>query len=86
SEASDADDDDARALFLAARAAAVEAGLRPRFSHLAASAAGFAREPFREDLVRVGAFSYGIRPAGGPGEAELGIEPISSLVASVTAI
>lgn len=86
SEASDADDDDARALFLAARAAAVDAGLTPRFSHLAASAAGFAREPFREDLVRVGAFSYGIRPAGGPGEAELGIEPISSLIASVTAV
>ncbi|MGC0370819.1 alanine racemase [Microbacterium sp. SLBN-111] len=86
SEASDADDDDARALFLAARAAAVDAGLTPRFSHLAASAAGFAREPFREDIVRVGAFSYGIRPAGGPDEAELGIEPISSLIASVVAV
>lgn len=86
SEASDADDDDARALFLSARAAAIDAGLTPRFSHLAASAAGFARAPFREDLVRVGAFSYGIRPAGGPGESELGIEPISSLVASVIAV
>lgn len=82
-EASDADDDDARALFLAARAAADAAGLAPRFSHLAASAAGFARAPFREDLVRVGAFSYGIRPAGGPGEDELGIEPISVLHATV---
>ena len=71
SEASDADDDDARALFLAARDAARAAGLEPRFSHLAASAAGFARGEFREDLVRVGAFSYGIRPAGGPGEVEL---------------
>ncbi|MFF8187667.1 alanine racemase [Microbacterium sp. NPDC016588] len=85
-EASDADDDDAREVFLAARAAAVDAGLTPRFSHLAASAAGFARAPFREDLVRVGAFSYGIRPAGGPGEEELGIEPISTLVATVTAV
>ncbi|MDQ1122188.1 alanine racemase [Microbacterium trichothecenolyticum] len=84
SEASDADDDDARALFLAARAAARAAGLAPRFSHLAASAAGFARGEFREDIVRVGAFSYGIRPAGGPGEAELGIEPIATLVATVT--
>ncbi len=53
-EASDADDDDAREIFLAARAAAIDAGLTPRFSHLAASAAGFARAPFREDLVRVG--------------------------------
>lgn len=86
SEASDADDDDARQIFLAARDAAQAAGLDPRFSHLAASAAGFARGEFREDLVRVGAFSYGIRPAGGPGEAELGIEPIASLVATVTAI
>ncbi|WP_298872804.1 alanine racemase [uncultured Microbacterium sp.] len=86
SEASDADDDDARRIFLAARDAARAAGLDPRFSHLAASAAGFARGEFREDLVRVGAFSYGIRPAGGPGEAELGIEPIASLIATVTAI
>jgi len=86
SEASDADDDDARALFLAARDAARAAGLEPRFSHLAASAAGFARGEFREDLVRVGAFSYGIRPAGGPGEAELGIEPIASVVATVVSI
>ena len=86
SEASDADDDDARALFLAARDAARAAGLEPRFSHLAASAAGFARGEFREDLVRVGAFSYGIRPAGGPGELELGIEPIAALVATVIAV
>lgn len=86
SEASDADDDDARALFLSAREAARTAGLEPRFSHLAASAAGFARGEFREDLVRVGAFSYGIRPTGGPHEAELGIEPISTLVATVTAV
>lgn len=86
SEASDADDDDARALFLAARDAARAAGLDPRFSHLAASAAGFARGEFREDLVRVGAFSYGIRPAGGPGEAELGIEPVAHLTATVTAV
>ncbi len=86
SEASDADDDDARALFLAARDAARAVGLTPRFSHLAASAAGFARGEFREDLVRVGAFSYGIRPAGGPGERDLGIEPIAALVATVTAV
>ncbi|SDO76417.1 alanine racemase [Microbacterium sp. ru370.1] len=86
SEASDADDDAARAVFLAAREAARAAGLDPRFSHLAASAAGFARGEFREDLVRVGAFSYGIRPAGGPGESDLGIEPIAALVATVTAV
>ncbi|MDR6691933.1 alanine racemase [Microbacterium sp. 1154] len=86
SEASDADDDDARAVFLAARETARAAGLDPRFSHLAASAAGFARGEFREDLVRVGAFSYGIRPAGGPDEDELGIEPIGRLSATVTEV
>ncbi|MFF7683088.1 alanine racemase [Microbacterium sp. NPDC007973] len=86
SEASDADDDEARAVFLAARESARAAGLDPRFSHLAASAAGFARGEFREDLVRVGAFSYGIRPAGGPDEASLGIEPIAALVATVTEV
>ena len=36
--------------------------------HLAASAASFARPEFRYDLVRVGAFCYGIRSAGGPSE------------------
>ncbi|OZD48540.1 alanine racemase [Rhodococcus sp. 06-1477-1B] len=86
SEASDADDDDARAVFLSARETARAAGLDPRFSHLAASAAGFARGEFREDLVRVGAFSYGIRPAGGPSEEDLGIEPIARLSATVTAV
>ena len=86
SEASDDDDDEARAVFLAGREAARAAGLDPRFSHLAASAAGFARGEFREDLVRVGAFSYGIRPAGGPGEGELGIEPIAALVTTVTSV
>ncbi|PVE65361.1 alanine racemase [Microbacterium testaceum] len=86
SEASDADDDDARSVFLAAREAARAAGLPPRFSHLAASAAGFARGEFREDIVRVGAYSYGIRPSGGPGEEELGIEPIATLHATVAAV
>ncbi len=39
---------------------------------------------FRYDLVRVGAFCYGIRSAGGPDESGLGIRPIASLVAPVT--
>ncbi|MEX0151647.1 alanine racemase [Microbacterium sp. LMI1-1-1.1] len=83
SEASDEDDDDARALFLAAREAAAARGLTPAVAHLAASAAGFARAPFREDLVRIGAFSYGIRPAGGPSDVELGIRPIGTVDAAV---
>ncbi len=86
SEASDADDDDARALFLAAREAARRHGLAPTVSHLAASAAGFARAVFREDLVRIGAYSYGIRPAGGPSDAALGIRPIATLWATVASV
>ena len=83
-EASDAEDDAARDAFEGALRQAERAGLNPHFRHLAASAAGFARPEFRYDLVRIGAFAYGIRPAGGPPEAELGIRPISHLVAPVS--
>jgi alanine racemase len=79
SEASDADDDEARFRFDTAVATAESAGLAPEFRHLAASAASFLRAEFRYDLVRVGAFVYGISPAGGPHEAELGISPVMSL-------
>jgi alanine racemase len=83
-EASDAEDDEARRVYEEAVRIARDAGLRPQLRHLAASAAGFARPEFRYDLVRIGAFAYGIRPAGGPSEAELGIRPVSSLRARVT--
>ncbi|MBN9194561.1 MAG: alanine racemase [Microbacterium sp.] len=82
-EASEADDDDAREAFDAALSVARDAGLRPSMRHLAASAAAFDRPEFRYDAVRVGAFAYGIRPAGGPDETELGIRPIARLSASV---
>ena len=59
----------ARSSSTARRGRAERAGLRPAVRHLAASAAAFARPEFRHDLVRVGAFAYGIRPAGGPDEA-----------------
>ena len=85
-EASDDEDDQARAAFDLAWEQAQQAGLRPSLRHLAASAAGFARPEFRYDLVRIGAFAYGIRPAGGPGEAEIGIRPVSTLAARVTRI
>jgi alanine racemase len=83
-EASDAEDDDARALFEWAVDEARAAGLDPQMRHLAASAASFARAEFRYDMVRVGAFAYGIHPAGGPAADALGIRPIARLVASVT--
>jgi len=79
SEASDEDDDQARSRFDSALSSAEAAGLAPEYRHLAASAASFLRAEFRYDLVRVGAFVYGISPAGGPHEPELGISPVMSL-------
>lgn len=83
SEASDADDDAARNLFDTAVVQARAAGLRPQLLHLAASAAAFQRPEFRYDMVRIGAFCYGIAPAGGPHETELGLTPVLSLIAPV---
>lgn len=83
-EASDGEDDEARAEFDAAAEIARRAGLTPDTRHLAASAAAWHRPEFRYDLVRVGAFCYGIRSEHGP-EIE-GVVPISALVARVTAI
>lgn len=85
-EASDAEDDLARAVFDNAIHEASAAGLSPRLRHLSASAASMTRPEFRYDLVRVGAFCYGIRPAGGPSEAELGIRPIAALRSPVTTV
>lgn len=85
-EASDEEDDLSRAFFDQAVAAVTAAGFERPLRHLAASAASSARAEFRYDLVRVGAFCYGIRPAGGPGDAELGIAPIGSWDADVVAI
>ena len=82
-EASDEEDDAARAVFMQASAALEDA---PVLRHLAASAAAFARPEFRFDLVRIGAFAYGIRPAGGPSDQALGIRPIATLVAEVVAV
>ncbi|GAA5198040.1 alanine racemase [Microbacterium jejuense] len=85
-EASDAEDDDARAVFDWALDEAAAAGIHPSVRHLAASAASFARPAFRYDLVRVGAFCYGIRSAGGPSAEQLGLQPIARLEAVVTAV
>ncbi|NHI17179.1 alanine racemase [Microbacterium excoecariae] len=83
-EASDAEDDASRSAFDAAVAVARAEGLRPEVRHLAASAAAWARPEFRYELVRVGAFCYGIRSADGPEIA--GIAPAASLVARVTEV
>jgi alanine racemase len=86
SEASKAEDDLARARFDEAVDQARVGGLRPRLRHLAASAAGTLRPEFDYDLVRIGAFTYGIAPAGGPYADELGVTPIASLHAPVVAV
>ncbi|WP_241971252.1 alanine racemase [Microcella alkaliphila] len=85
-EASDDDDDDARSRYDEAVHALTTAGLTPGIRHLAASAASWARPEFRYDAVRIGAFAYGIRPAGGPDSATLGIRPIARLLAPVVAV
>lgn len=78
-EASDDDDDAQRAVYDAAVAQAREAGLAPEFFHVAASAAAFARPEFRYNMVRIGAFAYGIRSADGPSESELGLRVVGAL-------
>ncbi|GAA4179937.1 alanine racemase [Gryllotalpicola koreensis] len=85
-EASDEEDDLARTRFDEAVDAARAAGLRPALRHLAASAAGTLRPEFDYDLVRMGAFTHGIAPAGGPYGDELGISPTASLRAPVLAV
>ncbi|MCC4907293.1 alanine racemase [Microbacterium sp. cx-59] len=82
-EASDAEDDAARRLFEDALDTARAAGIAHPVRHLSASAASFARPEFRYDVVRVGAFCFGIRSAGGPHEAELGLVPVAALDATV---
>lgn len=83
-ETSERTDDASRAEYLWAVEVARDAGLRPAIRHLAASAAGYARPEFRFDLVRVGAFSYGIRSTGG--QDLDGIRPAATLLAPVTAV
>jgi len=78
-EASYEEDSAAIRRFTDAITAAETLGARFTLRHLAASAAGFEREDCRFDLVRFGAFGYGVSPGGGVTAAELGLEPVMSL-------
>ncbi|WP_295010585.1 alanine racemase [uncultured Microbacterium sp.] len=80
-EASDAEDDAAQRRFLAAIVRAQELGAELPFQHLTASAATWERPELRGTLVRVGAFCFGVRSAGGPDLS--GIAPAAELIASV---
>ncbi|MFS0912786.1 alanine racemase [Microbacterium sp. 179-I 3D2 NHS] len=83
-EASDADDDASRLVFLDAVRVAGEAGVSPDVLHLTASAASWWRPELRGSVSRIGAFCYGIRSADGP---ELdGIRPVASLCAVVSEV
>ncbi|MEW2461857.1 alanine racemase [Microbacterium sp. K41] len=80
-EVSDRDDDLARVAFRDAVQRAEALGLTPTVRHLAASAAGAARSEFRFDLVRFGAFVYGIRSVGAPPPDDIALA--STLLAPV---
>lgn len=82
-EASDAEDSAAIARFEAAITAAEGLGARFETRHLAASAAGLARLDSRFDLVRMGAFTFGISPGSGVTAAELGLVPVMTLLSRV---
>jgi alanine racemase len=79
SEASDEEDTEAISRFDAAVVAAEALGARFTLRHLAASAAGFLRSDSRFDLVRMGAFTFGIAPGGGIGPEQLGLVPVMTL-------
>lgn len=86
SEASDDEDSLAIARFDEAITVAESLGARFSVRHLAASAAGFAREDSRFDLVRMGAFTLGISPGSGVTAAELGLTPVMTLSSQVDSV
>ena len=85
-EASDEEDTDAITRFHSAVAVAQAVGAEPQLRHLAASAASYYRADSRFDLVRVGAFGYGISPGGGITPSELGLTPVMTLTATVDSV
>lgn len=86
SEASDSEDSASIARFDAAIAVASALGAKFSVRHLAASAASNARADARFDLVRIGAFGYGISPGGGITPDSLGLHPVMSLTAPVLSV
>jgi alanine racemase len=83
-EASDIEDSAAIARF--DRAIAVLGKGDTVVRHLAASAASYLRSDSRFDLVRVGAFTYGIAPGDGVTSSALGLIPVMALRARVVGI
>lgn len=83
-EASEAEDTESIRRFHEAIAVAQSLGAAFEVRHLAASAASFARPDARFDLVRVGAFGYGISPGGGITARSLGLVPVMTVSAPIT--
>jgi alanine racemase len=79
------EDEDSAAIRRFQEAIDIAQGLGAAFEvrHLAASAAAFTRGDARFDLVRIGAFGYGIAPGDGIGPAQLGLIPVMTLSATV---
>ncbi|WP_193510055.1 alanine racemase [Cryobacterium sp. BB736] len=85
-EASDEDDSRSIAEYESAVQLAREHGLDSATRHVAASAAAYARADARFDLVRIGAFLYGIAPGGGVGPGQLGLRPAMTVRDRVSAV
>ncbi|OIH95636.1 alanine racemase [Curtobacterium sp. MCBA15_001] len=82
-ESSDEDDATAVSLFDRAVEQAEDLGLDLPMEHVAASLAGLTRKEYRKDMVRMGANLFGIPGADGVSAADLGLEPVMTLTASV---
>ncbi|WP_420365660.1 alanine racemase [Curtobacterium sp. L3-7] len=82
-ESSEDDDSAAVGLFEDAVERAEDLGLDIPIEHVAASLAGLERKEFRKDMVRMGANLFGIPGADGVSAADLGLEPVMTLTASV---
>ncbi len=82
------DDDDSRSLadYREAVAIAQEHGIAGVTRHVSASAASYFRADSRFDLVRIGAFLYGIAPGGGIGPAQLGLRPVMTLRSPIVSL
>lgn len=85
-EASDEDDSRSIAEFENVVERAKAHGIRGVTRHVSASAASYFRPDARFDMVRVGAFLYGIAPGSGVGPADLGLEPVMTLTTPVVSV
>jgi alanine racemase len=85
-EASEEEDSLSIARFDRAWTEAVARGLGAPLRHLAASAAAFARPDARFDLVRIGAFAYGLPEGSGPSAAAMGLRQVMALRTRIVAM